>query len=251
MTLDTQIKDEVKYIKVAKSLLRLEARKLRKRGISVKKIEKILKISRGTASRWTRDIILSIEQLEHLRQSSIKGAALGRLRSAFLQKERRLKLIEDEKNKGIDELSKLTERELLISGLALYWGEGSKKDRRIEFCNSDPRMIEFFIYWLHRCFNIKTEELRGYLGINEIHLKREETVKLYWSKLTQIPLSQFRKTYFKKTANKKIYENFNDHYGTLNIRVAKSAALYYKIMGLIEGLAWQRSSMVEQSFHKR
>ena len=234
---------------MAKSLLRLEARRLRKKGISVKKIEKTLKLSRGTVSRWTRDIILSVEQLEYLRQSSIKGAELGRLRSALLQKERRLKLIEDEKNKGIDELSKLTERELLIAGLSLYWGEGSKKDRRVEFCNSDPRMIKFFIHWLQRCFDVRTEELRGYLGINEIHLKREDIVKQYWSKITFIPLDQFRKTYFKKAANKKIYENFNEHYGTLNIRVAKSAALYYKIMGLIEGLSCQGSSMVEHEIH--
>lgn len=222
---------------MAKSLLRLEARKLRKMGTSVKKIEKILKVSRGTASRWTKDIILSIEQLEYLRQSSIKGAELGRLKSAFLQKERRLKFMEDEKSKGIEELSKMTEREFLVAGLALYWGEGSKGDRRIEFCNSDPRMIKFFIRWLQSCFGVRIEDLRGCLGINEAHLKREDIVKQYWSTLTDIPLDQFRKTFFKKTANKKVYENFNEHYGTLSIRVAKSAALFYKVMGLIEGLA--------------
>lgn len=236
---------------MAKSLLRLEALKLRKKGISVRRIAQVLDISKSTVSHWTRDVILTVEQLENLRQSSIKGAELGRLKSALLQKERRLKVIEDSRIKGIKMFSNLTKRELLITGLALYWGEGSKKDRRIEFCNSDPRMIKFFIHWLQSCFGINTEDLRGYLGINEAHFKRENVVKQYWSKLTDIPLSQFRKTFFKKTANKKVYENFNEHYGTLNIRVAKSAALFYRVMGLIEGLAWQRSSMVEQSFHKR
>lgn len=229
---------------MAKSLLRLEACKLRKRGLSVKKIAKLLNISTSTASKWVRDIILTIEQLENLRQSSIKGAELGRLRSALLQKGKRLKIIEDSRIKGIELLSNLNERELLVTGLALYWGEGSKKDRRIEFCNSDPRMIKFFIRWLQSCFGVKIEDLRGYLGINETHLKREDIVKQYWSELTDIPLVQFRKTFFKKTANKKVYENFNEHYGTLSIRVAKSAALFYKVMGLIEGLAWQRSSVV-------
>lgn len=221
---------------MANSLLRLEARKLRKKGVSVKKIAQVLSISRSTASKWVRDIILTVKQLENLRQSPIKGAELGRLRSALLQKGRRLKVIEDSRIKGIEMLSNLTEKELLVTGLALYWGEGSKKDRRIEFCNSDPRMIKFFIHWLQRCFNVKTEELRGYLGINEVHLKRENIVLQYWIKVTGITLSQFRKTYFKKAANRKIYENFNDHYGTLNLRVAKSTALYYKVMGLIEGL---------------
>ena len=74
---------------MAKSLLRLEACKLRKRGISVKKIAQLLRISTSTVSKWVRDIILTVEQLENLRQSSIKGAELGRLRSALLQKAKR------------------------------------------------------------------------------------------------------------------------------------------------------------------
>ena len=221
---------------MAKSLLRLEALKLRKKGISVKKIARALGVSASTASYWTRDVILSVEQLENLRQSTIKGAELGRLRSALLQKKRRLKIIELVKDKTRERLLNLQSREFLIAGIALYWSEGSKKDRRVEFCNSDPRMIKFFIHWLHDCFNVKSEDLRGYIGINEVHLKREGIVKQYWSELTGIPLSQFRKTYFKRAANKKVYENFNEHYGTLNIRVAKSAALYYEVMGLIEGL---------------
>ncbi|TSC88014.1 MAG: Uncharacterized protein G01um10147_245 [Microgenomates group bacterium Gr01-1014_7] len=52
---------------MAKSLLRLEAHKLRKKGISVRKIAQTLGISKSTISHWTRDIILTVEQLEALR----------------------------------------------------------------------------------------------------------------------------------------------------------------------------------------
>ncbi len=221
---------------MAKSLLRLEARKLRRKGVSVRKIAQFLSVPKSTTSLWVRDIILTVEQFETLQQVKLKGSELGRLKGAFKQKQERLKLMEGFANQGIKLLSNLTEREFLIAGIALYWGEGGKKNRRIEFCNSDPRMIKFFIRWLQNCFSVKIEVLRGYIGINGIHLKRENVVKQYWSKLTGIPLSQFRKTYFKKAANKKVYENFNEHYGTLNVRVAKSAALYYKVMGLIEAL---------------
>lgn len=58
---------------MANYLLRLKARELRKRGVSVKKIAQDLDISKSTASLWVRDIILSIEQLEGLRQSSLEG----------------------------------------------------------------------------------------------------------------------------------------------------------------------------------
>lgn len=221
---------------MAKYKLRIKARKLRKRGESVKKIAETLSVSKATASLWVRDIILRVDQLEALRKSMLKGKELGRLRSALLQKERRLKLIEESNRLGIQSLKNLKQRELLIAGLALYWGEGSKKTREVEFCNSDPKMIEFLLLWLDRCFGIKRDEIRCVLGINEIHRKREQVVKKYWSKITGIPLSQFNKTNFKRVENKKVYENFNEHYGTLTVSVLKPGRIYYKMLGQIEGL---------------
>lgn len=234
---------------MARSLLRLEARKLRSRGVSVRKIAQTLGISKSTASGWARDIILTVEQVEALRQSAIRGAELGRIKGAFVQKQRKTHLIEEFKKSGIEYLSNLTPRELLIAGLALYWGEGSKKSNRgIGFCNSDPRMIKFLLRWLNDCFGVGLDQLRCRVGINLMHEKRDEIVKLYWSRITDIPLGQFRKTSFKRVHNKKVYENFNQHYGTLTIEVAKSWNLYYKILGLIEGLrqsSWQGSLVVK------
>lgn len=63
---------------MAKSLLRLEARKLRKRGISVRRIAQTLGISKSTVSEWVRDIILTLEQLEMLKGACLKGGELGR-----------------------------------------------------------------------------------------------------------------------------------------------------------------------------
>ena len=237
---------------MAKSLLRLEARKLRRKGVSVKTIAKMLGVSKSTASLWVRDLVLTVEQLENLRQSSIRGAERGRLMGALMQKERRLKLVVESNKTGTKYLSSLTEREFLIAGLALYWGEGHKKSRnRVGFCNSDPRMIKFLMRWLIKCLRVRSADLRCRVGINVIHTKREQAVREYWSKITGIPLGQFSSTSFKKVDNKKIYENFNEHYGTLDMGVVKATPLYYRIMGLIEGLARQRSSMAEQSFHKR
>jgi len=97
---------------MAKSLLRLEARKLRKRGISVSKIASYLGISKNSASRWTRDIILSVEQLEKLRKSMLIGAELGRVKSAMIQKKRRLMRFENSRREGIKALTNLKDREL-------------------------------------------------------------------------------------------------------------------------------------------
>lgn len=228
---------------MAKYELRIKARNMRQKGESVKDIAKKLAVSKGTVSLWVRDIILSVEQMEKLKQKSIKGGELGRLKGSLMQKERRLRMIEEEKKSGIIRVGELTNRELLLTGVALYWAEGSKKRRVSSVCNSDPRLINFMIGWLKKCFDIKSEELAVNVGINEIHKAREGVVKKYWSKIAGIPLSQFRKTSFKKSKVNKVYENYNDHYGTFNVKVLKSAKIYYKIMGLIEGLSRQGSSV--------
>lgn len=221
---------------MAKSLLRLEARKLRKKGVSVKKIAQYLKVAKSSASIWTRDIILTVNQFEKLRGAMLRGSELGRIKGALIQKERRLKFIEESRNKGIMELSNINERELLIAGLALYWGEGSKKSQEVEFCNSDPKMIQFLLLWLKKCFKIMPNEIKCCVGINQMHRKREGIVKNYWSRISGIPISQFRKTSLKKVKNSKIYENFNEHYGTLSVIVTKPSRFYFRILGLIEGL---------------
>lgn len=222
---------------MAKFLLRVQVRDLRSKGISVKQIAKDIGVSKSTVSLWVRDIILSVEQLERLKQVAIKGAELGRLRSALLQKERRLKIVNDLKKFGQKALLDISDREFLIAGIALYWGEGSRKSNEFSFCNSDPKMVKFLIRWLQKNFNIGIKDLKCSVGINEIHVEREQIVRGYWSDVLGVPLTQFTKTSFKKVKNKKIYQNFNEHYGTIRVRVVRSKYLYYKLLGLIEGLS--------------
>lgn len=223
---------------MAKSLLRLEARELRSKGMSIKNIAANLKVARSSVGHWVHDITLSEKQLLILRQSELTGKEKGRLKSAIIKKEKRKNLLEDYNSLGSREIQDLNRRELLLVGLALYWGEGGKSDRnrRVEFCNSDPIMIKLFITWLIVCFEEKRENLTAIVGINQIHAFREQEVKCYWSDILHIPLEQFRKSSFKKAESKKIYDNMDRHFGTLTIRVVKSTNLYYKIMGLISGL---------------
>lgn len=221
---------------MSKDLLRLQAIKMRKGGNSVKQIAQMLGIAKSSASLWVRDVILTVEQLEKLRKREISGREKGRLIGALRQKQARLERMREACEVGILEFSNLTERELFITGLAIYAGEGNKKTRAVRVCNSDPNIISFMVFWLKKFFRLTNDRLRCFVGINEIHREREDVVKKYWSNITGLPLSVFQKTSFKKSINKKIYENFADHYGTLDIRVLQSAPIYYKIMGQIHGL---------------
>lgn len=221
---------------MAKSYLRLRARELRKQGISVKEIARSVGASKSSASLWTKDIILSVDQLEQLKKKALKGAERGRLVNSLRQKEARLKRIEAARLVGVQEFEHLSARELLVTGLAIYAGEGNKKTRAVRFCNSDPKIIKFMIHWYKECFGVFSDRLSCFVGINEVHRSREYVVKQYWSELTGIPLSSFTKSSFKKVTNTKVYDNFNDHYGSLDVRVLRPGELYYKIIGLIDGL---------------
>lgn len=221
---------------MAKYQLRIKARKLRQNGESIKSIAKQLNVTKGTVSLWVTDINLTIEQLENLRQASLNGAERGRFKSALLKKEKRNKIIEQLRHEGIQKLENIREREFFIAGLALYWAEGGKKNRRVEFCNSDSRMIKFLLDWLVTFFKVDLPQIKCTIGINEIHREREQKVKEFWTQEIGVSLEQFTKTSFKKVKNLKVYDNFDNHFGTLSILIRKSTNMQYQILGLIEGL---------------
>lgn len=221
---------------MAKSTLRLKARTLRRKGISVIAIANELRVSKSTVSLWVRDIILTIQQLETLRHHSLQGAERGRIIGALKQKQARLAKIEEGNADGSTMLGIMTEREFFTAGVALYWAEGNKKMKKIELCNSDPQMIIFFLLWLKHFFQMTIDDVRCYVGINILHKSRDRDVKRYWSQITGIPLKQFTKTSFKKSASRKIYDNFEVHYGTLSIRILKPARLLYTIAGLVHSM---------------
>ncbi len=231
---------------MAKFNLKIQAHELRKSGISVNEIAAKLGVAKSTASYWVRDIILSVEQLEKLRGNSLRGAELGRTKGAFVQKQKRIAKIKKYDKQGILKLKHLSPEAFFTAGIALYWAEGSKKTRKLQICNSDPELINFMIKWFCYFLEAQMTDFVARIGINEIHQNRDNKVKKYWSKQTNIPLSQFSKTSFKKAKNKKIYENFNQHYGTLDIKILKPGERYYKILGLINGLSMARRGLVFQ-----
>ena len=137
---------------------------------------------------------------------------------------------------GKKKIGNLTKRELFLVGSALYWAEGSKKDRRTTFVNSDPVMILLYIKWLRECLEVKVEDIYCHISINQDYQSRIKKVENYWSRITGISLENFRSPSYKKVKNRKFYANFNKHYGSLFVKVKKGTNLNYEILGYIEGL---------------
>lgn len=222
---------------MAKSEEKNKALKLRQKGESIKDIAKRLGIAKSTVSLWCRDIELTSMQIQRLHDKMVKSGYKGRMIGARSQYNRRIEKIKRWNEQGIRDIGKLSKRDLLLIGTSLYWGEGTKKKRGISFANADPKMIKLIIEFFRKIWGIGRGELSAFIAINKIHKKRLKEVEDYWVRITKIPRKQFTKTILIKAKNKKNYENFPVHYGTLTVKIRKSSEFYYQIMGLIEGLA--------------
>ena len=212
--------------------LKLKARELRRKGISVGEIQKRLKVSRSSVSLWVRDIKLTKNQLKKLYLNERTGALKGSIVAAMNKIKDREELTQKLKEEGIKEVGKLSKRNKFIAGVVMYFAEGGKTDKNVQFSNSDPRAIKFIVEWLKEFCKVPKEKFRGSLYLHD-NLD-EKKAKRFWSKLTNIPLRQFTKTYVVKNNPNRLRKTKHP-YGVFRITVS-NANLHRKIMGWIEGI---------------
>jgi hypothetical protein len=224
---------------MAKFLEKYKARKLRKRGDSIKSIASILNVSSSSVSTWVRDIKLTPKQyliLENNSRDPYYGKRLNHINDVKHKTEMKIiKLF----GQGINDVGILTKRELFLVGIGLYWSEGFKKDSQVGFANSDPKMINFFMKWLFECFNYKVEDLIPRVTVNISHKHRINEIEKYWSNETKIPINLFKKPFYQNFIWKKVYENPNEYFGLLRVKVRKSKDFLRRIHGFIQGLRLQ------------
>ena len=223
---------------MAKIQEKIKAQELRRKGWSINEIAQKLSVSKSTTSVWCRDISLTPDQIKRLTEKQTSKSYEGRLKGLEKIRQKRLQEITLLRKEGIKEVNKLNKKEFFIAGIAMYWSEGytAPVNYEVGFTNSDPKMILFMLKWFKRCCKVDHNRFSLRVGINEIHKNRIKKVEKYWSQLTKIPLSQFNKTSLKKAKIQKVYKNYNEHYGTLRIKVRRGTKLRRKIDGWIKGL---------------
>jgi transcriptional regulator with XRE-family HTH domain len=162
---------------------RQQARRLRQAGLPLAEIAARLGVAKSSVSLWVRDVEFT----------PLPVPARGRRRAPNVLQRRRQAEIDRLAEEGRARIGRLSEREFLVAGVALYAGEGAKRDGAVKFANSDARMITFYCAWLRRFFEIDETRLRVRLYLHE-GLDLDAAVA-FWSELTGIPLSQFQKPY--------------------------------------------------------
>ena len=125
---------------------REDVRSLRRRGLSLNQIVKKTGIPKSTLRGWIKDVPLTLEQQNILKIKSYSSLQEGRVNAQKKFKQIRFMKEKELFDKGKNEIGTLNNRELFIAGISLYWAEGfkNKHEKRLGFCNSDPKMIKFY-----------------------------------------------------------------------------------------------------------
>ncbi|MBU3869404.1 hypothetical protein KN815_36700 [Streptomyces sp. 4503] len=218
----------------AKDDLRARAREMRLRGMTYDRIQLELGCSKSSISLWVRDLPKP-DRPPRTREEASAIAKRG-WEATLRQRE-----IERQRTKlaAAREVGKLTDRELFLVGVGLYWSEGSKSKphnptERATFINSDPDMIQLYLAWLS-LLGVEPERLRYRVMIHESAQVAE--AERYWAELIGVDVTTLERTTLKKHNPKTVRKNVGEGYrGCLVVRVLKSADLYRRIEGWWYGI---------------
>ncbi|MFJ5547742.1 hypothetical protein [Streptomyces sp. NPDC093225] len=212
----------------ARDDLRARARELRLQGMTYDRIQLELGCSKSSISLWVRDL----PKVDH-RTPEEQGRDAARKRWAHegpMREAARQAAV----TAARDAVGTLSDRELYIAGVALYWAEGSKSkpyQRReaVTFINSDPDVIQVYLAWL-KLLEIAPERLAFRVMIHES--ADVAGAERFWADFVGIEPAELQKTTLKRHNPKTVRKNTGDAYrGCLVVRVSSGCDLYRRIEG--------------------
>lgn len=212
----------------AKDADREHARELRLQGRTYKQIQAELGVSKSTLSMWLRD-------LPHPEPKRAAHAAyMHCVRRGRTNTQRAA-----EKVVAIAEVGSVSDRELMLLGVALYWAEGAKdkpysRRETINFINSDAGMMRLFLRWLdlvgvdhgRRRYRVSIHESADVAAAEE-----------YWRSVIGRVDVEFCRASLKRHNPKTVRKRVGDDYhGCLNVKVLQSSSLYRRVDGWWRGI---------------
>lgn len=217
--------------------LRLEDKRkaigLRLRGKSYREIMAVIpNLSKSTLSGWIKNVKLTPEQEEKLRKNIEKITCSARVKAAWTKRKEKQERIKQALEEAKKELPFLLKNSLFLIGLSLYWAEGSNSEERIQFANSDPRLIKIMMRWFREICKVPEEKLKIHIYIHKVY--RNENCEEFWSNITGVPVLKFGKTTYKPTPHK-IKKNL-DYKGVCRVDIS-GVNLFRRIMGWQQGIS--------------
>jgi transposase-like protein len=206
------------------------ARRLRQQGWSVKEITRELGVAKSSVSLWVRDIELTPEQKRALHDRSgprYRAQANGSKAVAAKYRELRCEYQAEGRAKALEM------DPLHITGCMLYWAEGAKARNILQFGNSDPAMMQFFLRFLREALQIEENKIglriNCYTG-NGLDVKE---IEHFWRELLGLPESALKKTIINRQPTSSQQKGRKLPYGMCIIDVCDTRAVQH-IFGAIQ-----------------
>lgn len=198
---------------------------LRSTGLSIPAIAEKLQCSKAVVSYHCKNIRLTEEQLLNLKSRS----ACTQTHASTVMQERWAEFRNKAKNEAKLEWPNIRNDPLLLSLVAFFWAEGSKrlsknlKSRMVEITNSDPGVLRICVEGFLKLGLDKNDLV---LDVKIYEIKDESEIKLAWSIITNnINLYSVKKRSKCRTFSK---------YGVGHLRIKKSSYFYHKLMTWID-----------------
>jgi transcriptional regulator with XRE-family HTH domain len=215
----------------AKDAERAKARELRAQGLDYNRIAAQLGVSKGSVSLWVRDMPRP-EALSYEECRKRQAEAVAR----YWATERPLREAGREaiSAAAAAQINTLSDRETIIAGAVAYWCEGGKnkphrRHDRVNFINSDPVMIKFFLRFLEVA-GVSRDQVTFRIYVHES--ADVAAAQRFWLDATQAQPVQFRRPTLKRHNPRTVRKNTGDDYhGCLRVDVRRGADLYRKIEG--------------------
>ncbi len=194
----------------------------------MKELAALLRVSRSTISLWVRDIDLTDEQQEDL----CRRSGSGRIKGSETNAARALARRREAQRNG-----RVAARQgdvLHAAGCMLYWAEGSRNRNAVEFVNSDPAMVVFFLHFLRACFSIPDARIRVTCNLFANHAEKQREIEGFWLRVLGLPqtcLSKSTVNRYSKYSKKKRRNKLP--YGTCRLKISDTR-LVHEIYGAIQ-----------------
>lgn len=168
---------------------------LRKKGYSINEIARIVPVSKSTISLWCSSVVLGKKAKDRIDSLLSRGQVRSRAKIKLLTQSKTKKAFESAAT--VLNTVHFEQDHFRILCSMVYFCEGAKSLGSVNFTNSDPQLIGFFLFLLRKSFKIKESKLRVLMHLHDYH--NEEIQKDFWSNTTSIPKHQFQKTYLKQS----------------------------------------------------
>ncbi|MBK6793194.1 MAG: hypothetical protein IPG80_11825 [Anaerolineales bacterium] len=216
----------------AKSEKRLLAEHLRTElGFSYNEISEQIGVSKSTLSHWLKHILLTLEQEERIQQRIEDNQAAFVAHARKTNQKRYKDAREQAFQLGVEVASALPENDAVheLALAMLYMGEGDKTGNRVQIANTDPAVLQYFLWAVEKLYQINRGEMTLRLNLVEAARSHEDQMKNWWAECLNCKTSQFIKTQFDQRSQSQ--DLTGDYRGVCTITY-NDTYLYERLVGV-------------------